>query len=355
MINKAHFLFGLAMAIAIPCDQLSTAIARSSNRTGVLLVQGRNAISGTVFGESNRPVADIYVELLTDVNSTINRIKTDGLGRFNFNSLANGRYKVKVLPYGTNYLEQIQEVILANVSAIAGSGSDRQYVDIYLRVDERVYASPFSAGPAVIFAQEIPEAAKKLYEEGISYLRDKKEHEGLDSLKRAIEAFPNYYRALDRLGAEYAMRGASDPSYYEAALILLTKAVEVNASGFSSVFGLGWTQYQLGLNAKAIENLRRATALYSKSPNVFLWLGKALKRASILDQAEIAFKRAEKLSDGKFGEVHWQMAGLYNDQKRYKEAAEQLYLFLKAEPKAADAEKIRALIKQLREKPDGGI
>ena len=56
---------------------------------------------------------------------------------------------------------------------------------------------------------------------------------------------------------------------------------------------------------------------------------------------------------GKTPEVHWQLAGLYRDQKRYKEAADELELFLKAEPKAADAVKIREMIKQLREKTDG--
>ena len=44
------------------------------------------------------------------------------------------------------------------------------------------------------------------------------------------------------------------------------------------------------------------------------------------------------------------MASLYGDQKRYKEAADELELFLKAKPKSADTEKVKALIKQLREK-----
>jgi len=261
-----------------------------------------------------------------------------------------GRYKVRVLPYGTDYLEQSQEVTLTSVSAIAGSGSDRQNVDIYLKLNERANSGPFAIGPRVVFVQEVPPAAKKLYEEGVKYLREKKEKEGFESLKKSIEVFPDYYLALDRLGSEYAMRGTSDRSYFEAGLILLTRAVEINPRSFSSVFGLGWTQYQLGLNSEAIETLGRATTIYGKAADAYLWLGKALRRASLLDRAEAAFKRANDLTSGKGADVHWQLAGVYRDQKRYNEAADELELFLKTEPKGVDEKKVRAIIKRLREK-----
>jgi tetratricopeptide (TPR) repeat protein len=278
------------------------------------------------------------------------RAKTDASGRFTFNGLIDGRYKVRVMPYGTDYLEQTQDVVLASVSAIAGSGSTRENVDIYLKLNERASFGPFAVGPRVVFVQDVPAAARKLYEDGVGFLKVKKEKEGFESLRKSLEVFPNYYLALDRLGAEYAVRGTSDRSYLEAGLILLTKAVEVNPRGFPSVFGLGWIQYQLGLNAEAIETLTRATTLDSKAADPHLWLGKALRRASMLERAEAAFKRANDLTNGKKADIHWQMAALYGDQKRYKEAADELELFLKIESKTADAEKIKALIKQLRDK-----
>jgi len=351
---KKKVLIGFSlMILAITPDQLSAVPTREIN-TGMMVVtsiaQGRNAITGTVFGESHRPVPDVYVELTDDFNSTINRSKTDASGRFSFYGLLSGRYRVKALPYGTGYLEQTQEVVLTSVSAMPGSGADRQNIDIVLRLDERFNASPFAVVAGVVFAQDVPEPARRLYMEGVRYLREKKEREGFESLKKSIEIFPNYYLALDRLGGEYATRGTSDRSYYEAGLVLLTKAVEINPRGPSSVFGKGWTQYQLGLNAEAIETLTRLTTLAGKSADAYLWLGRAQKRASMLARAEESFKRADELGKGKIADVHWQLAGLYSDQKRYAEAADQFELFLKAQPKAADAEKIRNLVKQLREK-----
>jgi Tfp pilus assembly protein PilF len=352
MRKYLHLSLGIMIALTTIPYLDSTARAHSLPKVGVygiLVPQSRNEISGTVFGESHRAVADVYVELLDEVGSTVGHSRTTYSGRFTFVGLSNGTFKIKVLPFGTDYREQIQEVVLAAISARPGGGVDRQNIDIYLKLNDRANSSPFAAAPGVVFAQEIPPAAKKYYDEGVIYLHDKKEKEGMASLKKAIESFPTYYLALDRLGAEYAMRGNSNRSYWEAGLVLLSKAVEVNPRGYSSVFGLGWTQYQLGLNTEAIETLRHATVIYGKSADPFLWLGKALRHAHTYAEAEVAFKRANELSGGKVADIHWEMAGLYSDQKRYNESADELELYLKTAPKGTDSDKIKRLIKQLRE------
>ena len=358
MNNRMRWIFVFAVGLvaapalhAMPGPAIYPLSGQFSNNAW--MVQGKNSISGMVLGPARNAVSDIYLELLDEVGSTIGRAKTDASGRYAFHGLSDGRFKLRVLPYGTDYLEQEQEVMLVSISAVPGSGADRQQVDIVLRMNERALAGPFAAPPGVIFAQDVPAEAKKLYEAGVGYLREKKEKEGFESLKKAVEAFPDYYLALHRLGAEYAVRGTNNRNYLEAAIILLSRAVEVNPKGFSSVFALGWTQYQFGIADDAVLNLRKATGLYGKSADTYLWLGKALKRAGKLDQAEVAFKKADELTSGKSSEAHWQMAGLYGDQKRYKEAADELELFLKTEPEAADAERIRALITRLREKHGG--
>jgi len=315
----------------------------------VVAPQGRNSISGNVFGESRRPLADIHVELLDDVGMTITRTKTNGAGRFVFHGLPSGRYKVRVLPYGTHYIEQTLDVSLIPVSAAPGSGADNQQVDFYLRIREGADAGPLHA-PGTVFTQEVPDEARRLYEKGVGELREKKEKEGFESLRRSLEIFPTYYLALDRLGTEYAVRGSQDRRYLEAAHVLLSKAVEINPNSFSSSFGLGFSQYHLGLVDQSIANLQRAVNNYNKSINGHLWLGIALKRAGRLDQAEDALKRANELSKGKEADVHWHLAQLYSNQKRYAEAASELELFLKTQPDARDAEKIKQLIVHLKDK-----
>ena len=351
----------LCLGLAIGAVVASQLPANASNPTSSVALRsfittqaGRSVITGTVFAEAHRPIADIWIELLDDFNSTINRVKTDAAGRFTFGNLINGNYRLRVLPYGTDYKEQTQDVTLVSMSAVAGRpGADRQNIDIFLKLNDRTPVGPFAVGPKVVFVQEVPPAAERLYGEGIRFLREKKEKEGFGSLKKSLEVFPTYYLALDRLGAEYAIRGNKDRSYWEAARLLLEKAVEVNPRGINSVFGLGWTQYQLGMNAQAVASMERATSLSGKAADAFLWLGKAQLRLSAIDKAEVAFKRANELTKGKVAEIHKLLAKVYGDQKRYREAADELELYLKTQSDAQDDAQIQELIKKLRAKATG--
>src|SRR6187551_2417086 len=108
----------------------------SAEAASLAAPQGRSSIYGTIFGDTRRPVADVYVELLDDVNSTIRQQKTDASGRFQFNGLVDGRYIIKVRPGNTGYLEHTQQVVIAAISSVAPSegarsgGSDNQHLDI---------------------------------------------------------------------------------------------------------------------------------------------------------------------------------------------------------------------------------
>lgn len=349
MKTRFSLLLGIAIIVVAPEDVTTFARSNSHSAPPVRTSQGRNSISGIVFGESRQPLAETYVQLLDELGLTITQTRTNGSGRYAFYGLSSGRFKIKVFPVGTDYMEQIQEVLLSPVSAIPGSGGDNQQVDFYLRLRETANMGPFGV-PGAIFAQEVPEEAKKFYERGVTELREKKEKEGFESLKNALVVFPNYFLALDRLGTEYAARGRTNPAYFEAARILLTKAIEINPRSFSSIFGLGFTQYHQGQFNEAVENLERAIGVYNKSTNGYLWLGIAQKKAGKLPQAEASLKKANEMSKGKEADVHWQLAGLYNDQNRYAEAAAELELFLKNKPDARDAETIKRLISQLRQK-----
>jgi tetratricopeptide (TPR) repeat protein len=309
-----------------------------------LNAQNRNSISGFVFNESRQPLADTYVELLDDLYTTKGRTKTNGSGLYNFRNLADGQYSVKVLPYGADYEEQIRSVSLISASAVPGRGATSEQVDFYLKAKRNTNDGPLAA-PGVIFAQEIPNNAKKLYEAGIEDLRNKKDNEGFDKLKKALEIFPDYYLALDRLGREYVVRG-----YHQAAYVLLTKAIEVNPRSFSSAFGLGLASFRLQQVDQAIKIFQRVAEIDSKSVNGFLWLGISYLQNKNYPQAETALNKANKLSNGESSDVHWQLARLYKDQNRFNESADALELYLKYKPETSETGKIKETIKILRQK-----
>lgn len=320
--------------------------AAAGSSAGGPTVQTRHSITGFVYDTTRQPVADVYVELQTDFYSTLARAKTNGSGFFAFRGLPSGRYNVKVLPYSANYEEQARAVSLISVSTGRSTGGINEQVDFFLRVRKAVSERP-AAAPGVIFAQEVPEEAAKHYEDGIRLLDDKKEAAAYESLKKALEVFPDYFQALDRLGNEYVMRG-----YYEPAYVLLTKAVEVNPKSFSSTFGLGLVMYRLDQTEKAIKLFQKAVEITGDSPNAHLWLGIARLQNKDLSRAEDALLKADRLRAGTAHQVHWQLARLYNEQKKYAPAADRLELFLKHNPQAEDAEKIRKMIAVLRRKTE---
>jgi tetratricopeptide (TPR) repeat protein len=201
------------------------------------------------------------------------------------------------------------------------------------------------AKPGVVFVQEVPEPARKQYLKGSELLgKSNKRQEAFAALKSAIDIFPEYFDALEMLGTEQVK-----DAQYEAAIPLLTKALQINSRGYASCFALGVAQYNVKQLQPAIESFRRAVSLNEKSINANLWLGIALRQTSRLDEAEAYLKRTDVLAESKLPEAHWQLALLFNQLKRFKEAADELEKFLKVQPDARDVELIKKLIQRLRQ------
>lgn len=307
-----------------------------------------NSIQGNVFDAQNRqPVSDLYVELLDRVGLTLGRTQIRSAGRFVFRGLRAGEYQVKILTMGTNYEEVIKDVRL--VSFPLGNGrysSDIAYVDVYLTLDPRKINVGSGGAASVVFAQEVPDEARKLYKKGVKLLEDKKD-EGLESLKQAIEIFPTYYDALDLLGNQYVVR-----KQYEEAAPYLIKAVDVNKRSYTSFYALGIVSYSLKNLPAALEALREATTISPQSVNAQIFYGMVLRIDGNFEKAEKALLKAKSLSEknSPIAEIHWQLALLYEKTARYKEAADELEQYLKIDRKAPNAEQIKKLIADLRAK-----
>jgi tetratricopeptide (TPR) repeat protein len=297
-----------------------------------------NSISGHVSNNQHAPLADLRVELLNEVDSVISTVKTDGSGLFVFRKLSDGTFYVRVQTSGTNYVSQTKRVELARPH---GFGAAYEELDFVLAINTN---TSNTAKPGVVFVQEVPDAARKQYEKGSELLgKSNKRSEAFAALKSAIELFPQYFDALELLGTEQVKDGQ-----YDAAIPVLTKALEINSRAYASCLALGVAQYNVKQLQPAIESFRRAVLLNEKSINANLWLGIALRQTSRPDEAEAYLKRADVLAESKLPDVHWQLALLFNQLKRFNEAADQLEIFLKLQPDARDAELIKKLIQRLR-------
>ena len=319
-----------------------------SSKASAARAQG-NTISGHIFGLQRQPVPDINVELMDEFSRTIARTRTNGSGYYTFYRISSGRFKIRVLPYGTYYQEQEEEVEIQNFSRQTSSGEtvtsgfSNEQKDIYLR--PRREAEEMLKNEA-IFVQEVPAPAKSLYEKAIGDLNNKKEKEGLAGLKSALEIFPKYYVALERLGTEYVRLG-----HFEAAYILLTIAVETNPRGYRSWYGLAYSLYSLKKPKEALEAAQKSIELNSFAAEPLLLSGVILRQGKRFEEAEKNLIKAKELTRGTMSEVHRQLGLLYGyDLKRYRDAAKELKLFLKAQPDYKDAESIKKLIKEFEDK-----
>lgn len=316
----------------------------SENKKFSAYGQFGNSISGHIFNPQRQPLSDVSVDLLDDFSRTIGRTRTNAAGRYFFNRVSSGRFRVRVLSYGLIYEEQEQDIEIQNFSRDGiVTGFDNVQRDFYLKLRKGVQVN---AKPEVVFVQEVPRQAKDAYTKAISLLNANKDDQAIKELKYSIEVFPQYFDAIERLGLEYVKL-----KHFEAAHILLNKAVEINSRAYKSWYGLAYALYSLNAIEQALKAVDKANSLDPFSVEVKLLNGVLLRQSKRFEESEKQLKAAKELAKGSVAEIHWHLALLYsNNLKRFRDAADELELFLKARPDSKDAENIRKLIKQFREK-----
>lgn len=314
-------------------------------------VFGASTISGTIYDKQRNMLSDVDVELLNDFYQQIKRTRTDGTGRYQFDGLSDGRYTVKVMAFRYDLEDQSQLLEINTVDFKGTQGTSFQLVDFYML--------PRKGGLAetelgVIFAQDTPDDAKKAYNKALDDLSKKRVTEGITNLNKAIEIFPNYYLALNKLGQELFIL-----KRYQEAIPHFFKAADVNPKSATSFYYLGYSLYSLGkdlgqtdYNKAAIKALDLAHNLAPASTQVLFLLGKIERSDGKFSNAEKHLLQAKKLSKVSIPEIHKELAQLYsNDMKKYSEAADELELYLKSiKADEAETKQMKKVINDLREK-----
>ena len=300
-----------------------------------------STIAGTVYDKARTPLPYIEVELLNDYYQMTARMQTDGSGRYQFGGISDGRYTVRVLAFRYDLQDQEipVEVVTQNIRGGQGSGYFQQ--DFYL--------SPRRGGLAeseigVVFAQEVPEAARKSYELADKEFKSKNPAKGISALNDSLKVFPNYYLALHRMGKElFAAK-----RYVEAVPILI-RAMEVNPKSATTLYYLGYSLHKLGkeYDKSAYAALSQAHTIAPASIQVLYALGVTERSMGKYEDAEKHLAHAKKLTKSPIPEIHKELAQLYaDDLKKYKEAADELEAYMNAVkmegPAAADTKKVIA-------------
>jgi len=140
-----------------------------------------------------------------------------------------------------------------------------------------------------------------------------------------------------------------------------TDAVVTTPSQLSIISSLQASQpitqlFKLNLNvalteaskARAEEQLREALKRNSSLPTAHMYLGLCLVRTNKYDEAEKELLLAIQGSGNQLGLAQYYLGGIYWRKKDYPKAIAALEDYLRLTPNAPDAERVRATIKDLR-------
>lgn len=298
-------------------------------------------ILGTVRDNTGRPVVTVRVTLMDENYGTVKTELTSSSGQFQFRGVPRGRIYLRVEPVGQPYEEKTVSEELVSARPVR-SGTEPWPLDIVVK---RKGAPTNPERASVVFAQSVPDAARTEYERGVNSLRDNKPDNAIEALKRAVDTFPDYYLALELLGAEYVKR-----NQFEPAVPVLTHAIQVNNDASKSLYWLGVAHLRLNHLSEAIEALRRASDMEPANANVFMMLGLAHGNNGELDASEAALKKAYQLAGAMAADAHLYLAGIYNKREKYGQAVRELELYLKEAKDLKDATQIKAMIDKLKAK-----
>jgi tetratricopeptide (TPR) repeat protein len=307
--------------------------------------EGSNSIQGRVHfpaGEQNKGKS-IKLHLESENQIAGMSAVTDSDGAFRFNGLVPGSYTV-VVDGGKEY-ENTRE----SVNIERGGGRDTQ-VNIQLR--PRIDASNEA------FAG-IPKPALEAYQKGTVAAQKGDSKVAVQFLTEAVAAAPNFAMALNDLGSQYQKQFQwSKASETFEALVKLKPAdasAQLNLGIALYNEGVGLMDQQKYEDAEKKFNgcethLREAVNLKSPGPAAHYYLGMMLLKFKAYDEAQKELELAISNGGENLPLAHRYLAGAYINTHKNKEAADELEKYLKLEPKTADAEKIRASIKDLRSK-----
>ena len=309
---------------------------------------GRHAISGRlVFPSGQRADLRLKVRLESSGFGDLT-VLSDMNGNFSFQSLRAGNYTVVI--DGGEFFETVRETVFiepATVSPRRASGGvsiSRPFtVQVYLRPK----AQPNNAKAGVLNAAlaGVPKPAVELYNQAIESARNGESDKAIEHLKRAVALYPGFALALNELGVQYLKRGQVDK-----AAEALHSAVGLSPEAFEPRLNYGIVLLNQRKFVDAERHLREVVKKQDAAFTPHLYLGITLINLKSYPEAETELLRSITLGGAKASQAHYYLGGLYWRARDYPRAASQLEKYLELEPKAANADKVRATIKDLRSK-----
>ncbi|HJT64888.1 MAG TPA: tetratricopeptide repeat protein [Pyrinomonadaceae bacterium] len=291
---------------------------------------GNNSIQGRVLFPPGQAGSQVKVNLESVSTFGSMSTATDQDGTFRFRGLRPGYYTV-VVDAGSQY-EKGREPLTIDPGS---SGRIAQVVvELHFKADA---SNPAFAG--------VPQNALNLYQKGTAAAQKGDNKAAAEFFSQAVAAHPAFALALSELAFQYMKLNQMDKAgeTYEALLKLKPNDAVAHLN-------LGIVMFNKKKFEDAEMHLRKALELNSSGPTGHYYLGLTLISLKRYNDALPEFETTVANGGDNLALAHKYLGGLYMSAHKNKEAADELEKYLKLDPKAPDAERIKGTIKELRDK-----
>ncbi|HEV7842640.1 MAG TPA: tetratricopeptide repeat protein [Pyrinomonadaceae bacterium] len=331
--NFISSVSALFFSVLLLCATCTIALAQGgvgSSRGLPSSTGGNNIIRGRVFFPSETRDGKRIKVRLTSTDFVDQTVSTDEDGAFVFNGLPNGHYTV-IVDGGKDFDTATESV---SIDREASPGARNLSVSITLR----------PKGTAAAF-NKIPKGARELYVKGTEAAAKGDSKKAVEQFNGALALYPEFAQALNDLGVQYLRLNQPDKAVesFKAALKLTP-----DDPGLLLSYGIALLNQKKYPEAET--ELHAALKKNDNLPTAHMYLGITLMSQQKFDEAEKALQRAVSFKSNEVGTAHRYLGGIYWRNHDYQRAADELETYLKMVPNAADAERTRAAIKDLRGK-----
>jgi tetratricopeptide (TPR) repeat protein len=342
-------VFFATFLLLISLSSLSAQGGRESTGTG-----GQHKIQGRIYFPSGRrsDAASVKVTLESTSSEKLSVI-SDLNGSFSFQSLSPGSYDLTV-DAGKDYELARESVVIEGFGVhnrtipsaeLARANVPRTFNVIFnLRLKRGVNSD---AKPGVYNASlaNLPKPAVEAYEKALESARSGDSKKAVEQLREAISYYPEFTLAFNELGVQYLKLGQAGK-----AAEALRASLRIKPEEFTPRLNYGIALLEKKETLEAEAQLRQALKLNDASWAAHMYLGIALISTRNYVEAENELQRTLTLAGDNLSLPHYYLGGIYWHRGDHKRAADELEKYLQLAPKAAEAERIRVTIKELREK-----
>ncbi len=320
----------LPINVALLLVTLSGFVFGQRTSAGTPTTPIRASISGVVRSSDNgAPIEFVNVSLESNVGGVVNQVRTDRSGKFRFDNLAQGAFRISIHHVG--FVEVQRYVDLTTTTT--------EYLQIQL-VAEKSDSLPVRN--QTINANVSPDAQQEI-EKGRTALVDEKNlQSSITHLEKAVSLAPQYAEAHLLLGTAYTSNKQLDKAERE-----FHKTVEIDSKAATAYFALGDVYRQQQKYAEAEKVLQDGLKLDPKSPLGHLTLGQVYFAKNDVTKAGPEVGQALQLKPD-YAEAYLLAGNLFLRARNAASALQMYEQYLRLEPKGQHASQAREMVEKIK-------